>query len=104
MPQLGVVSVITLMRPNRIVALVVGVLALGCLASYLLGLPVSRSRLTSLRVGMTKDEVAKILGQPKTVHSPVASVVWVYESPYHLFAVEVSFDGIGRYERYWKEL
>ena len=101
--ELGSLGVSARMRPYRIVALVVGMLALGCLASYLLGLPVSRSQLSSLRVGMAKDEVMRILGQPKTVHTPVGGAVWVYESPYHLFAVEVSFDGIGRYERYWKE-
>ncbi len=52
---------------------------------------------------MTTNEVASTLGPPTTIRSVGASTLWIYESPRHFFAVEVSFDGIGRYERHWKE-
>ena len=92
------------MPQKRLIFFVVGALALAGLAFYFLGLPVSRSRLSLLRVGMTKNEVATILGEPNTVHDPVGGTTWIYEAPYHLFAVEVVFDGLGHYERHWKEL
>ncbi len=72
--------------------------------SYVWNLPVSRTQLSLLRVGMTKEEVSKLLGKPRTIHDPVGGTLWVYESRYHLFAVEVVFDGLGRYQRHSKQL
>jgi hypothetical protein len=52
---------------------------------------------------MNTNEVARILGAPNNVQTTTGGALWVYETPYHLFAVEVLFDGIGRYERHWRE-
>jgi outer membrane protein assembly factor BamE (lipoprotein component of BamABCDE complex) len=77
--------------------------SLGFVGFYFVGLPVGQARLAKLKPGMSKNEVQRLLGKPVAMSSITDGSMWVYESPFHFFAIEIFFDWQGQYTKHWKD-
>lgn len=67
---------------------------------YVNGVPLSKSRLTMLTTGMSQDEVKSNLGKPSRIILKPSGDLYIYESPFMMTWVEVTFDSSQRLIRY----
>ena len=67
---------------------------------WLFSIPISVSRLRTLKPGMTETEVEGMLGHPNQTNRIGSEVIWIYSRRPCIAYLAVSFDGAGHYQSY----